>query len=94
MGRASRRKQERLAEKLLRIRLALDMSQSQLLEHLGLTEDLYRTNISSYERGEREPPLFALLSYAHAAGVCLDVLVDDELDLPAKLPARPRHSHR
>jgi transcriptional regulator with XRE-family HTH domain len=94
MGRASRRKQERLAEKLLQIRLALGLSQNELLKYLNLAEDLYRTNISSYERGEREPPLFALLSYAHAAGICLDVLVDDELDLPAKLPAKPKHSRR
>jgi transcriptional regulator with XRE-family HTH domain len=92
MGRASRRQQERLAEKLLQIRLALDLSQSQLLEHLGLAEDLYRTNISSYERGEREPPLFALLNYARAAGICVDVLIDDEMDLPAKLPSKPKHS--
>jgi transcriptional regulator with XRE-family HTH domain len=94
MGRASRRKQERLAEKLLHTRLALNLSQNEMLEHLGLAEDLYRTNISSYERGEREPPLFALLSYARAAGVCLDVLVDDKLNLPARLPAKPKHSHR
>ncbi|HEY0003802.1 MAG TPA: hypothetical protein VGB17_03240 [Pyrinomonadaceae bacterium] len=58
---------------------------------MGLTEDLYRTNISSYERGEREPPYFALLEYARIAGVCTDVLLDDELDLPEKLPSRPKH---
>jgi len=94
MGRSPRRRQERLAEKLLQIRLALGLSQNELLDRLGLTEDLYRTNISSYERGEREPPLFALLEYAGIAGVCLDVLVNDELDLPDKLPAKPKHSYR
>jgi transcriptional regulator with XRE-family HTH domain len=94
MGRASRRQQERLAEKLLQIRLALDLSQNQLLERLGLTDDLYRTNISSYERGEREPPLFALLSYARVAGVCVDVLIDDEMDLPERLPSKPKHARR
>lgn len=26
------------------------------------------------------------------AGVCLDVLVDDDLKLPVKLPAKPKHS--
>ena len=30
--------------------------------------------------------------YARAAGVCVDVLIDDRLDLPAKLPAKPKHS--
>jgi transcriptional regulator with XRE-family HTH domain len=90
MGRAARRKQERLAEKLLQIRLALGVSQNEMLDRLGLTEDLYRNNISSYERGEREPPLFALLQYARAANVWLDVLIDDELDLPEELPTRKK----
>lgn len=85
MGRSSRRKQKYLAEKLLQIRLALDLSQDGMLRHLELTDDLYRTNISSYERGEREPPLFALLAYARSVGISTDVLIDDELDLPAKL---------
>lgn len=38
----------------------------------------------------REPSLLVLLNYARAAGVYLDVLVDDELDLPERLPARPK----
>ena len=91
MGRSGRRKQERLAEKLLQIRLALNLSQNGILDHLGLTEDLYRNNISSYERGEREPPLHALLKYAQAAGVWVDVLIDDELDLPEQLPSPTKH---
>ena len=91
MGRSARRKQERLAGKLLQIRLALGLSQNGMLDHLGLTDDLYRNNISSYERGEREPPLHALLSYARAAGVWVDVLIDDELDLPEKLPSPTKH---
>ena len=91
MGRSARRKQERLAEKLLQIRLALGLSQNGMLDHLGLTDDLYRNNISSYERGEREPPLHALLKYAQSAGVWVDVLIDDELDLPEKLPSPTKH---
>jgi len=91
MGKYPRRKQKRLAEKLLQIRLALGLSQNEMLRQLGAEEELYRTNISNYELGEREPPLYVLLGYAHLAGVCLDVIVDDELDLPAKLPAKPKH---
>ncbi len=92
MGKYPRRKQKRLAEKLLQIRLALGLSQNEMLRRLGADEDLYRTNISNYELDEREPPLYVLLGYARVAGVCLDVLIDDELDLPAKLPAKPKHS--
>lgn len=89
MGKYARRKQKRLAEKLLQIRLALGLSQNEMLRRLGAEDDLYRTNISNYELGEREPPLYILLAYARAAGVSTDVLIDDELDLPEKLP-KPR----
>jgi transcriptional regulator with XRE-family HTH domain len=94
MGKYPRRKQKRLPAKLLQIRLALGLSQNEVLRTIGAEDELYRTNISNYELGEREPPLFVLLGYARIAGVCLDVLVDDELDLPAKLPAKPKHKHK
>lgn len=93
MGRAARLRSERLAEKLRQIREALGLSQNELIRHLGLEEFIYQSNVSGYESGEREPPLPILLKYARAAGVCLDVLVDDELDLPAKLPSKPKHKH-
>ena len=87
----SRTKAARLAEKLLRIRLELGLSQSGLLEHLGFSEELFRSNVSQYELGRREPPLPLLLEYARAANVYVDVLIDDELDLPDKLPSPTRH---
>lgn len=37
--------------------------------------------ISDYENGEREPSLITLLSYAKAAGVSVDVLIDDNVKL-------------
>jgi transcriptional regulator with XRE-family HTH domain len=91
MGRAARLRSERLAEKLRAIRDALGLSQNELIRRLGLEDFIYQSSISGYESGEREPPLPILLKYAQAAGVCLDVLVDDELDLPTKLPAKPKH---
>ena len=93
MGRYPRRKQMRLAEKLLTVRLALGLSQNEMLRRLGAEEELFRSSISNYELGDREPPLYILLEYARLAGVCLDVLVDDELDLPEKLPGKPKHKH-
>jgi transcriptional regulator with XRE-family HTH domain len=91
MGRTSREKPERLAEKLIQIRVALGLSQNEILSRMGLTERLNRDDISKYERGVREPSLVILLRYARAAGICLDSLVDDEIDLPAKLPQTPKH---
>lgn len=91
MGKRPRMKQERLAEKLLQIRQALGLSQSDMLRLLGFGKVLDYKRISEYELGRNEPPLAVLLSYARAAGVCLDILIDDEMDLPARLPAKPKH---
>jgi transcriptional regulator with XRE-family HTH domain len=91
MGQAARAKPGRLAEKLLQIRERLNLSQSELVRHLGLMETISRAKISEYERGEREPTLLILLEYARAAGVCMDVLVDDKVDLPKVLPEKPKH---
>jgi transcriptional regulator with XRE-family HTH domain len=94
MGTRARLRQEHLAGKLLQIRIALGLSQSEMLRRLGVEDLITYHQISRYESGEREPPLRVLLEYARVAGVCLDVLIDDELDLPAKLPSKPKHSRR
>jgi transcriptional regulator with XRE-family HTH domain len=94
MGRKARTKQDRLGEKLRQIREVLDLSQSELLKRLGLEDDYQRTIVSSWESGDREPSLRVLLKYAHLAGVCLDLLVDDDLRLPRRLPAKRSHIHR
>lgn len=91
MGRVARPKPARLAEKLLQIRAALNLSQNGMLARLGLDERLFRSAISGYELGTREPPLPVLLKYAEEGGVWVDVLINDELDLPEKLPASPKH---
>ncbi len=84
MGRTSREKPARLAEKLLQIREALGLSQSEIVSRMGLTERLNRDDISKYERGVREPSLLVLLRYARLAGLSTDYLIDDEMNLPAK----------
>jgi transcriptional regulator with XRE-family HTH domain len=94
MGKRGRMRQEYLAGKLLQIRNALGLSQSEMLKRLGFADTLDYKRISEYELGRNEPPLAVLLEYARLAGVCMDTLVDDESDLPAKLPSKPKHSHR
>jgi len=91
MGKYPRRKQKRLGEKLLQIRETLNLSQNEMLWRLGLSEDYARTIVSNYEQDHREPPLYVLLQYARLAGVCLDAIVDDDVDLPKTLPATPKH---
>lgn len=94
MGKRARMRQERLAEKLLQIRNALGLSQSAMLKRLGFEDVIDYKRISEYELGKNEPPLAVLLSYARAVNVSTDVLIDDDLDLPAKLPANPRQTRR
>jgi transcriptional regulator with XRE-family HTH domain len=82
-GRVARERPERLPEKLLQIRLSLRLSQNGMLRALELKVE--RSAISGYELGTREPTLKILLKYARLAGVHMDVLVDDEMDLPKRL---------
>jgi transcriptional regulator with XRE-family HTH domain len=86
-ARAARLKPGRLSEKLLLIRNSLGLSQSELLGRLGLEDDLWYTQISGYELGRSVPPPVVLLEYARLANVYVEVLIDDGLDLPDKLPS-------
>jgi transcriptional regulator with XRE-family HTH domain len=58
-----------------------------MLRHLGLDESHFRSAVSGYELGTCEPPLQVLLAYARAANVYVDALIDDDIDLPEKLPS-------
>jgi transcriptional regulator with XRE-family HTH domain len=78
-------KPERLAEKLLQIRLSLGLSQDGMLERLGLADVYFRSRISAYELGSREPHLLVVLKYARCVGISTDVLIDDEMELPERL---------
>ena len=87
---------ERLAGKLRQIRESLGLSQTQMLVRLGFEDTMHYGRISQYENDEREPALNTLLAYARAAGVHLEDIVDDDLDLPSKLPGKvtPRRARR
>jgi transcriptional regulator with XRE-family HTH domain len=87
MGRSSRPRPLRLGEKLLRIRTTLGLSQEVMVDKLGKIAGLTHSSISGYELGTREPPLKVLLEYARIANVYLEVLADDNLDLPEEMPS-------
>lgn len=88
MGTFARRRPSRLAGKLLRVRQTFGDSQSGLIRRLGLTEELTQSDISAFERGTREPPLYVLLKYSEAARVWVNTFIDDTAELPEKLPCR------
>ena len=94
MGVRPRQRPERLAEKLLAIRNALGLSQSQTVKSLDAEDLIVPGQISEFETGKREPSLIMLLRYARLANICVDTLIDDDLDLPAKLPAKSKHPRR
>jgi hypothetical protein len=91
MAKSSRLKPRRVAEKLREVRMALGLSQNEMINRLGFAEELIREELSAFERGIRQPPLGVLLGYARMAGICVDVLIDDELELPNKIPSTPKH---
>lgn len=93
MGKSARERPKRLAAKLLQIRVGLGLSQNEMVKALQAKDKISRSMVSGYEVGRREPPLLVLLKYSQLAGVHMEVLIDDELDLPERLPATTK-KHR
>lgn len=89
---SARPKPARLAEKLLAIRISLNggVSQNELIRLMRLEDELEQERISKYERGVLEPPLHVLAAYARAANIYVEVLIEDDLDLPESLPSRKK----
>lgn len=83
MGRAARYMPKRLGAKLKQIRLNLGIETfEEMIQRLDCPETpLHPAGIYLFEKNEREPTLNVLLKYARLAGVTMDVLVDDELEL-------------
>jgi transcriptional regulator with XRE-family HTH domain len=92
MGKKGRHESpKRLGAKLVSIRNSLGLSQNGMLRHLEIGEEYTREELSAYERGVRTPPLHILLKYSKAVRVWVNVLIDDELNLPTELPSRSMH---
>ena len=87
MGQRQRPRPKRLATKLRQVRDLLGLTQEQMAERLGQIESPPQPgHISEFENGRREPSLLFLLAVARLAGVNMELLVDDGIDLPTKLP--------
>ena len=77
----------RLPQKLKAIRVAMKLSQNEILERLGFADYLFRSNVSQYERGLRVPAPAVLLAYARLANLNVAVLIDDNLEMPEVIPS-------
>src|SRR5260370_19200867 len=96
MGKKPRPKPRRLGKKLRQIRDALGLSQNEMLIRMRLDGQYSRNNLSNYELGRREAPLPIVLGYARLGRIRVDVIVDDQLELPDRLlriPANTRVTH-
>jgi transcriptional regulator with XRE-family HTH domain len=80
MGRVRRNKPLRLSYKLLAIRKRLRMSQTEMARALELK--VHYSAVSNFELGTREPDLLIVLRYARLAGVPMETIVDDQLEIP------------
>lgn len=82
----------RLAEKLKQVRHNLGLTQEQLFSALDKElkgrAKLHFGYLTRYESSSRVPSLLVLLAYSKVAGVPMEILVDDEVDLPAGLPTQ------
>ena len=90
MGSSARARPLRLSIKLRQIREALGLSQTEMGSLIGLDNEFARNYVSGYERDTREPTLKILLRYSEVSGCWINALVDDEVDLPDTLPAKPK----
>lgn len=91
MGKRPRLRPERLAEKLRTIRNAFGLSQTQIVTRLDVEDMIVASQISEFESGKYAPSLIVILQYARLAGVHVEDLIDDEENLPEKLPGRVKH---
>jgi transcriptional regulator with XRE-family HTH domain len=51
----------------------------------NFADELFRSNISQYERGDRVPSPLLLQAYSRLADIDLELLIDDDLSLPDKI---------
>lgn len=81
-GSKRRPRPKKLAGKLLAIRLRLGLTQAEMAKQLSkVPSPPDGAMVSRYERDEREPSLFVLLTYARLAKVPMETLVDDKAKL-------------
>ena len=81
---------EHMGRKLRQIRETLGLSQPHMPARLGQL-GMHPGRISEYENNVREPSALTLLAYADLAGIHVEDLINDKVDLPDKLPGKVHH---
>ncbi|MCU1264605.1 MAG: hypothetical protein JWM21_923 [Acidobacteria bacterium] len=88
----TKRRKPALARKLRQIRMAMGLSQNEMIRTMSMEGSLLREEVSDFERNKRIPSLEVVLAYARAAGVSVEVLIDDDLKLSVKVPVRTKET--
>ena len=71
-----------LPRKLKEIRTRSGLSKTGMVKALKYqASHLYPSDISQFERGDRQPPFLVALAYARFGGFDMSVLIDDDLSL-------------
>jgi transcriptional regulator with XRE-family HTH domain len=86
-NRHARPKPDHLAPKLRQVREFLGLNLEEMAEALKRAKKSppSKASIYRFERGEREPSLLVLLEYSRIAGTSVEILIDDNLDLPKRI---------
>lgn len=69
-----------LPKKLIAVRRKLGLTQTQMAKRIGL--QVSPAHVEEFESGFTEPDLNILLVYSEIAGVHLEVLINDNVELP------------
>ncbi len=89
MGRKTKPQPEKLAAKLKQVRNMLDLGQAPLAGALTCEQSpVLPSHVSAFELGKRQPSLITIVRYARLAGISTDALIDDDMELPFRLPRR------
>jgi len=100
MGLKSRVIPKNLPRKLKFIRNHFNLTLEELsgkieeeLKRLGFPDiKVYTGGITEFEKGKREPQLPVLLAYAQIANIYVDILINDNLEIPKNLPVSQKKS--